>query len=106
MRKGLGMVEGIRLTRPPALAALAEIETLQGRREAALATLDLAEHTAQRTEERCTLPDILRQKAESLLDQVRARKTAEDILHQALALARQQGTRSYIARIEQSLRRV
>jgi hypothetical protein len=51
---------GITLIRPNLLALVAETELLQGRTAEARATLAAAHALAERTEERCYLPQILR----------------------------------------------
>lgn len=61
VRSGIDAVEGIgiKLMRPNFLALLAEVQGLQGRIDAARATLGEARAIAERTEERCYLPQIL-----------------------------------------------
>ncbi len=67
-RSGLELEEaiGIKLMRSYFLALLAETQALQGRLAEAGATLDAAAAEAERTEERCYLPQIRQLQADSL----------------------------------------
>jgi hypothetical protein len=104
-RRGLALIEsiGLRLMRPTFLAALAEIEALEGGAEAALATLRSAEEVANRTEERCNLPDILRMQGE-LLAAGGDRDGAERVLVEAVALAERQQSNGFGRRAAATLR--
>lgn len=80
---------GVTLIRPNFLANLAELQLRNAGPHAALATLDSARAIAERTEERCYLPEILRLRAECLLRaDARAVADARQILDDALQLAR------------------
>jgi predicted ATPase len=97
IRQSLGVLDaiGIRLMRPNFLALLAETIRTQGRHDEAMAVLDDAASTAERTEERCYLAEIQRLAGEWRPDVSR--------LELAIAIAKAQGARAFADRAAASL---
>jgi predicted ATPase len=97
-------VTGIKVMRPNFLALLAETVAAQGRVDEALAVLDEAATTAERTEERCYLSEIHRLAGELIAragtGQARRR------LQLAVTIAREQGSRVFEQRAGASLARL
>jgi tetratricopeptide (TPR) repeat protein len=97
---------GIALLRPTFLALLAESQMIQHEYEGALDALRQAAGLAERTGERCYLPEILRLTAEAALHTSGGRAAAEPLLAQAVALAREQKAAGFMDRLESSRRRL
>jgi predicted ATPase len=100
IRQSLGVLDmiGVTLMRPNFLALLAETIAAQGRRDEALAVLEDAAATAERSEERCYLSEIHRLSGEWRGDTARVER--------AVAIAREQGARAFEERASASLARV
>jgi predicted ATPase len=109
IRKSLALLDaiGVKLIRPNFLALLAEAVAAQGRIDEALAVLDEAAATAERTQERSYLSEIHRLSGEWLAATGRA--TPSDIeqgkrrLQLAVAIAHEQGARAFEQRAAASL---
>ncbi len=90
--------------RPMHLGFLAVMHACNGEREVALAVLDEAIALADTTEERFFEPELHRQRGELLMGQDQV--AAEDSLHRALSIARQQNARAWELRAAMSLARL
>ena len=106
IREGIAATDsmGITLLRPTFLAYLAETRLLQGDCAGALDLLAQAGDIAERSNERCWLPEIRRLIAEAQLQRGDSRDTAETTLRQGLALAERQGAVGFVRRLEARLR--
>jgi predicted ATPase len=106
LRTALIGLEGahVMLLRSMHLGFLAEIHASNGEREVALAVLDEAIALADTTEERFFEPELHRRRGELLMAQDRS--AAEDSLHRALSIARQQGAKAWELRAAMSLARL
>ena len=112
IRQSLGVPDaiGIKLMRPNFLAPLAAAVAAQGRNEDALAVLDEAAATGERTEERCYLSEIHRLEGEFVTATGRA--SLSDIEHAkrrlqlAVAIAHERGALAFEQRAGASLAHV
>ncbi len=94
---------GLALLRPQALAMLAESIAAQGRLDEAHAALEDARVTAERTEERYCLAEVHRLIAELASRQGAPPDAVERRLRQAVAVARDLGTRAFELRAATAL---
>lgn len=112
IRQSLAVLDaiGITLMRPNFLALLAESIAAQGRVDEALAVLDEAAATAERTEERCYLSEIHRLWAELAAQPGRASHPhvaqADRRLQEAVAIAHEQGAQAFERRAAACLARL
>jgi predicted ATPase len=107
IRESLGLAEGIGLAllRPQALAMLAESIAAQGRLDDALAVLEDARATAERTEERYYSAEIDRLIGEYRRQCGTPAADVEQSLRQAVSTARSQDARGFELRAAASLAR-